>query len=148
VAEQKKFYEMGEWPRPPIPNAVKPGRAVIVNKVGKDPQMIECWMIVRPVEGTEIRPLEGKRNRTMTPGALLDAMASGEVNVAQWAPYDPKDGAVVGGAGIQYPPKTMFTEFNGVYYHVNWGSQYLQAAMREAEQAAGKSQGELLKASK
>jgi hypothetical protein len=120
-----------------IPNAVKPGQAVICDKFGRGARVIAIELVCAPMgAAVEVYPDEGRTRGTVLPGALLDQLKGGELIVAQWAPYTDmrSDGQprVTRGA-LRYPAVTdqagaLFTQHNGVWYHTLHGRQYLEAA--------------------
>lgn len=118
-----------------VPNKVKPGYAVIVDKNGVGARVIECYMVCEASRGSEVRPIEGRLRGTVFIGALIDKVKAGELVVAQWAPYPAKRDDnmphVIG--ALAYPgPNESYTEFDGVNYHVVHGRKYLEAAQAEA----------------
>lgn len=117
-----------------MPNAVKPGYAVICNNKMQEHKLVEVYMVCAPGRGAEVFPIEGRLRGPVLAGSLIDGVMGGQVCVAQYAHYPARrdDGKAHVVGGIAYPDPSFYIEFNGVFYHTAYGAKFLDAAMAEA----------------
>jgi len=116
--------------RKPLPDKAPPGYAIVADRHGRSPLMVECYMIMNPVRGKvcEAFPIEGRRRGTVAVGSLADKIKGGDMLVVQFTPYPPHrdDGKPHLLGAANYPPIDDFEIYEGTYFNRHVGLEALR----------------------